>query len=761
MKINKLIITIIAAAFIFMGCSNSLDTTPSATGRYSVTGKISFAGSSGAAPLILTKDSEGRTATTSFNNAHFSLNLYAYKYGQDGLDQSKKYDNVVVDQSGSFIFCFESKGEYVIYAELIKDEKTCGKGSAYVDVNSFTPKSVRINASPVITENGTIQLSVSTATDIDPQIKKVCVSWIDIYIRNIEDEATHDGTGHESSPAMQIRNSVLTEGEYNKSFDVVNGTTTISYDDFPGGSWLAKICFDDENGNTLYSCQEIINVYPGFITNLWYGTTPVITDGSFKVTKNMVTKYGTEVVPNFDKILLWDYYVHEEEYGNTEKTYYYYQVNEGDVGKTITSEPSVNTPLAMYAINDMQCFDSNGNLYVLSMGYGRGQNLVSTKENWQNPRTVLDDFNPDPDWPMLIEDVNEEYVRGFKIDISTDIAYLFYGYEGTSIIRKYPNLLTSNGTDTSFDSYELELNEDTLNSFFTIYNGQAYILRRNNEEQLGYFLEVYDLKNTESGEVVSSKKHYTVSVKNALHMSNIQNDAMITDMLYQDGAIYLLYKETGTYKSRGAVLRYNTATGYIDSLGLAGAIDNDSFTGVKVSTYVFDDPDNKPLYNDEACTSQWYVDADKAWHSDFYDIDMTLLPSIYSPDSFDSLSTNQFYGPSKFVAVKPKKLVIADDGIAFYADNDVLKYKNVNRVVTVDLEQFAIENTEDTSVIFDSDKSDMIKIGDTGTTEYQEGFVDAVDSSNKKYYENPSNPDDCPLTGVYGKSVIFGIPCGD
>ncbi len=59
------------------------------------------------------------------------------------------------------------------------------------------------------------------------------------------------------------------------------------------------------------------------------------------------------------------------------------------------------------------------------------------------------------------------------------------------------------------------------------------------------------------------------------------------------------------------------------------------------------------------------------------------------------LSTKAFYGPQKFIAIKPKKLIISDDGIAFYTDAEGLyKYKNVNRVVIVDLEKFSAEDNE-------------------------------------------------------------------
>jgi hypothetical protein len=68
---------------------------------------------------------------------------------------------------------------------------------------------------------------------------------------------------------------------------------------------------------------------------------------------------------------------------------------------------------------------------------------------------------------------------------------------------------------------------------------------------------------------------------------------------------------------------------------------------------------------------------------------------------------SQFCGPQKFVAIKPKKLVIADSGIAFYTDAEgIWKYKNINRIVTVDLESFSIEaNPKESPVNFNEKKT--------------------------------------------------------
>ncbi len=732
---KSLIVISVFVCYIFVSCSNSLDSTPSATGRYSVTGKISFAGSSGAVPLILTKDSEGRTATTSFNNAHFSLNLYAYKYGQDGLDQSKKYDNVVVDQSGSFIFCFESKGEYVIYAELIKDEKTCGKGSAYVDVNSFTPKSVRINASPVITENGTIQLDVSTATDITPTIKKVCVSWINSYNYNIEDEASHDVGGHENSPAMQIMNSVLTEGEYNKTFDVVNGTTTISYEDFPGGSWLAKISFDDDIGNTIYSCQEIINVYPNFTTNIWYGSSPAISDGTFTVSKSLVTSYDTKCVPDTNYVL----------YNNESGNYQYYLKDSPSASVSGTADFSTSTSPSGPSF----CFDANGNFYIYD-----DEKIYTNNTIFSNGFIEISSF---PDLEFID-------IAGIVIDVTKNVIYLYSKNEMQLDLYKFSDFISNGSTELS-EHYSVNYDAGSyFHDDMVINDGILYDLC---SKDAGSWIVTTNL-----GEVTNI---HTFAKEVNIDLSTIFGNSstpMIKDMLYQDGSVYLLAKNSGfgeeSIISNGAVLQYNIMSNSIKNTGLSSDMaSGEDYGSKKLSSYFYryDNQTRKAyhyqFFTDDAHTEPLYFPCNITYT--YAEEEKTLyyaLPEIHTPNALeDNLSTEYFYGPSKFIAIKPKKLVILDEGVALYTDNDALKYKNVNRVVIVDLETFAISAVENTAVRFGSDKSEPFVIDDrihSGATGYEPLFGDEI-FSGAKYYEKDGQNTSTTSAG----NLRFGIPCGD
>jgi len=145
------------------------------------------------------------------------------------------------------------------------------------------------------------------------------------------------------------------------------------------------------------------------------------------------------------------------------------------------------------------------------------------------------------------------------------------------------------------------------------------------------------------------------------------------------------------FYSRGEVLKYNTYQNSIqETLGLAS----------------YQSRDEKYLYTYDSYGTQWKTSSSEdakpvlVEASELYDDNNKLMFALYSPETTDD--SQYFYGPAKFIAIKPKKLVIADDGVAFYTDSlGAYNYKNANRIVEVDLESFAISGTMDESVEFD------------------------------------------------------------
>ena len=166
-------------------------------------------------------------------------------------------------------------------------------------------------------------------------------------------------------------------------------------------------------------------------------------------------------------------------------------------------------------------------------------------------------------------------------------------------------------------------------------------------------------------------------------VSDLGVSGAITDIaILYDGTVYVLvsnvgnssgdsgdlfiynYNQSNTMYSRGALLKIqSTSSGFevVDTLGWTGS----SRTIAPVGDAVFGGKGLKSL--------------------------TAYIPSL-------SENSNKFYGPRRFVAIKPKEIAIADCGANFVMPNrDKYQKGNMfahNRVVTVSLSSFAISATE-------------------------------------------------------------------
>jgi hypothetical protein len=79
-------------------------------------------------------------------------------------------------------------------------------------------------------------------------------------------------------------------------------------------------------------------------------------------------------------------------------------------------------------------------------------------------------------------------------------------------------------------------------------------------------------------------------------------------------------------------------------------------------------------------------------HGKLVEVDPTSLTKTrelgVSPGIYPSNPEVQFYGPQRFIALKPRKLVIADEGL-------VAVNAQIDRIVEVDLESWSFSQTRD------------------------------------------------------------------
>ena len=707
-KINKIFIAGFAFLFalIFAGCSGDVDQplmySPD-NGTYIVNGCISFGENSAALSQ--------RTATSSFSVDGLSWEIRVYKI--DEKTDSEAYKTFTADSDGKFSVTLDGKGKYDFMALLMKDEVVCASGHAELTIVGPVLDQLKITIKPVEAGEGKINLEVSLDSSAAEKVNNVKV----YFMGPVSPETSDDMV------KIDFLNK-LKSGIYNKTFSVSGGKAQIVYDNFFSGSYLAKLSFDDAAGNTLYSCEQVINVYPGFTTDTWYGSA---SDGQLTVSNSMINGYGAEIVPNFDKLLLWKH-ANWNEVDNMNGDFYYL-VDENSAGSFIAptvpssiSDPTFSDFVSAAVFNtmfmagdsgsDFTFFDAEGNSYLLlftsQIASGIYSTKESTKEGWN--------FVSGSDLAL-----NENEVIDFTIDLKNNVAYSLKGGD-FDVICRYPDMISSNGANK--DNEEIKLGCGNINSF-VVYDGKAYALCKEND----YIIRVFD---TYEEEIKPMIKEYSVNLNE--FFTDALGTAMITDMLYQDGRLYLLYKEAFSWPSsattignRGAVIEVNLFDGSVRNTGLTtSALSN---TDYKLQGY-----NNSLMYTDSACTTP-YIPAEE----------ILMNSSVQYPKiCFPNEGEKSFYGPTRFIAVKPKKLVIADEGLTFYTDNELLRYKNVNRVVYVDLENFAVEKivTLDSSVGLSENETSVLK-SDSSIS---------VSKSVHYYTEN-----------VSGSTTSFyvGITCGD
>lgn len=715
-KINKLFIAGFAFLFtlILAGCAGDVDQplmySPD-NGTYIVNGCISFGENNAALSQ--------RTATSSFSVDGLFWEIRVYKI--DEKTDSEAYKTFKADSDGKFSVTLDGKGKYDFMALLMKDEVVCASGHAELTIVGPVLDQLKITIKPVEAGEGKINLEVSLDSSAAEKVNNVKV----YFMGPVSPETSDDMI------KIDFLNKLMS-GVYNKTFPVSGGKAQIVYDNFFSGSYLARLSFDDAAGNTLYSCEQVINVYPGFTTDTWYGSA---SDGQLTVSNSMIEGFGAELVPNFNKLLLWKHAEWNE--GKEMKGDFYYLVDENSIGSfTAPKAPTrVVDPEELEAFEafaqsaefyskigitssgfDCTFFDAEGNAYLLLISGdapGEGSGVTSTKEG-------LKFFVSNSDLAL-----NENEVIDFTIDLKNNVAYSLKGGD-FDVICRYPNMISSNGANT--EKEEITLGCGNINSF-VVYDGKAYALCKEND----YIIRVFDTYDKEPKKPMI--KEYSVNLNE--FFTDALGTAMITDMLYQDGRLYLLYKEAFSWPSsattignRGAVIEVNLFDGSVRNTGLTtSALSN---TEYKLQGYYND----SLMYIDEECTIP-FIPSEKILMNSNVE-----YPKICFPNEGEK----SFYGPTRFIAVKPKKLVIADEGLAFYTDNELLRYKNVNRVVYVDLENFAVEKivTLDSSVGLSENETSVLT---------SESSVSVNDNKQFSYYtENGFGSTSC---------FYVGITCGD
>ena len=675
-KITKMSIIAIAVCLISVltGCTDTINGVKTAKkGACALTGTVSLTGKSGAT---------ARSATTLFTGLTASnLSVSAYQSGGE-----KIYGTVQSDLSYS-INITES-GEWTVMAEYFASAKDVASTGALLS-----------GTQTVTVKNGATIVTVPSIV-ISPCSNSDSLSSVSLYVV--------DQTGkvsYASAKAVQ-GDEVVDSGDlyFNDSLLSINMT------DIPTGVYDVSFTFCDSVGNTLYSCREAITVFSGFTTDTWYGNAGHFTTQNdstrFVITDELLSTYGTQVVPSTDMVLYGRY---------SDNSYNYYLTNDA---KTPGDALTIDSTTVASNTNSF-CFNSQGVFYALIHGEATATSGIYVSNGFSPAAFTFD---------------NDNSFEAIACDMSNDMLYFKTG----NTFFKCSHDKLSSLSETKI-SYEISLDFSTYNTvvetlplLFAIYAQKVYmpVLYYKNNERWELLLITADLSEAmfADGETTKYTLTLTDSDVSVLDIPSFaeSNSAAITDILYQDGAVYMLLREVsdswssdGVY-SRGAVLKYDTVFKNTKYLGWTDTnAPNISSSDISYA-YLFDESGNILYVSRGTETSDYKYTSDYIFllenngskYLNYAKSCDSVFPSgVYAPkttyaESAVSLSEDAFYGPSKFIAIKPKKLVIADDGYAVYVDeNGALSYKNANRVVTLDLESFAITSIVTAGVAFDGDAS--------------------------------------------------------
>lgn len=667
-KMNKIIAfgTGILLALL-AGCSDLNDTKSTSSeenSKYVVKGTLSMGSKTGAAPnAFVSSKNAARTATASFAD-DFEWKITANK-------GSTEYSPSNYDSGSEFTFLFEEGGEYTIEATASKCGTVIASGSEKVTLSDASSVSVNITAeAKYSTVLGSVNLEMNFDKKAAERVKEVEVYW-----RGHGEMAmlTRDALGYDREATMQSEETAAamqaldeweeqyTDGALDKTIPVSNGKATLSLDDIFCGAHTVEFIFCDSYGNTVYSCKEIVNVYSGFTTDTWYGSAPYIKNGTFNLTWDAISAYGVAK----DNTVL---YSSTDGYRNTN----------GDLILTADS-----TTFDFDLLGCVWAFTNWGttDVEIVTDSLVRSENLqVSTIE-----------------MKMLSE---------LKIDRSNDVLYTCFtesGSENTLILTKYDNLI-KDGDGETYTEYRITF------TGYVNFSCQKVVINGDNVYVLGvfdndgtneYYLMTADLTTASDDKIIETNTTGIALNLNTALPGLYGGSIIFTDMIYQEGYVYILASDNVNslendhyYNSRGAIIRVHPGEENVDARGWTEDCLGKTDTNLYAGWY------GQMLFTEKQ--TEGNIDLSKAIKFSFDDFSENFYEfysPIYSEDSANP--TEAFYGPRKFIAIKPKKLVIADSGVAFYTDsNDAWCFKNVNRVIEIDLGTFAMTSIEDISFNF-------------------------------------------------------------
>lgn len=368
------------------------------------------------------------------------------------------------------------------------------------------------------------------------------------------------------------------------------------------------------------------------------------------------------------------------------------------------SSISENTDVTSTSISDNSTSfaeDTDGNKYVMILNYDDNHYYIKSTSNITSE--ISTDINLFSFQDSLYYDDSAAVLWAglYSYDENKDTNTICF-----SKIKE----LDSNGRTPKDSDFSIPFDDSDFCSFAI----QGSVLYLSYKQKEIYYLQRASITENADGTFAVSK------VGSAKSVSDLDVSGAITDIaILYDGTVYVLvsnvgnssgdsgdlfnyyYDKSNTMYSRGALLKIqSTSSGFevVDTLGWTGSSRQIAPVGEA---------------KDEST--------------------LTILQPLTAYIPSLSENSNKFYGPRRFVAIKPKEIAIADCGANFVMPNCNKKLYGKrfdhNRVVTVSLSSFAINVVTELRNIKFSD----LTLGGSGTSG---GYIYAKDC---KYKDTDNN----------------------
>lgn len=354
-------------------------------------------------------------------------------------------------------------------------------------------------------------------------------------------------------------------------------------------------------------------------------------------------------------------------------------------------------------IKDSTINTNNTNFTSLSLNFAEdiSDNMYYIDSNMNLQR--IDDEN----WTTIPAVTGSLFSDPLYYDDSTDSLWIARDGDGNVNTLQFSVIKNiSTGTNPSIDFKSGLDSFEYYGAAFAIQGSVLYLAYIDSDGST-YYLQRASITENADGTFAVSK------VGSAKSVSDLGVSGAITDIaILYDGTVYVLVSNVGnssgdsedsfnynyalsnTMYSRGALLKIqSTDSGFevVDTLGWTGS----SRQIAPVGDAIYGGESLKPL--------------------------TAYIPSL-------SENSKKFYGPRRFVAIKPKEIAIADCGANFVMPNcnksQNGKRFDHNRVVTVSLSSFAISVVTELKNI----KFSNLTLGGTGTSG---GYINADDCNDK------------------------------